>query len=64
MLATRKWPLVTEGGLSNFTNSEVNATQDRDRMLMGKTEEQPVFQRRLQLIATLLEGCSLRPNAR
>lgn len=53
-----------EGGLSSFTNSEVNAAQDRDRMLMRKTEEQPVFQRRLQLFAALLEGCSLRPNAR
>ena len=53
-----------ESGLSNFTNSKVYAAHDRDRMLMGKTEKQPVFQRRLQLLAALLESGGLRPNSR
>lgn len=53
-----------ESSLSNFMNSEVDAAHDRDRMLMGKTEEEPVFHLRLQRFGAFLKGGGSRPYSR
>ncbi len=54
--------LLTEA-LGHFADGQVNAIHNRNRVLPGETEEQPIFEGGFEFFAAILKCCSLSPYA-